>query len=420
MVLITLDTTRADALGGYGGPAEASPVLDGLAAEGVRFDWALSHVPTTLSAHTSIFTGLDPHGHRVPRNGYAVSPELPTVAETLSAAGWDTLGVIAATAVDPETGVTRGFRKIDADLDVDKGKRHEAPGDDVTARALKLVDRRQAGQPLFLWVHYYDAHSPYEAPEGWADPFLSSDHVPSWGEDPLEYMAREVRMGTDSARDRATLRGLYQGEVRFQDDQVGQLLEGLRERGVMEDATVVIVADHGEMFFEERLRPVGHGADIDLWLTHVPLIIWGRGAGVVEQPVALSDLGPTLLALAGLPGELGTGRDLTPLLTGGSIEPTPIFLEATRPGAKEGPGWNNRNAEQGVVYRDHLLTRGNWTGGITHLYAMDDDQSPVEDEAVKRELNAHLGQFQSTMPEFRDDPIEGGMREALRALGYLE
>ena len=126
--IVTLDTTRADALGAYGGPA--SPVFDELAARGTRFAWAISHTSTTLNAHTSLFTGYDPHGHAVPRNGFTLPDELETVASRMRSAGWDTIGIAAASALDSETKIDRGFRIWNDDLTIDKGVRYEARGDD--------------------------------------------------------------------------------------------------------------------------------------------------------------------------------------------------------------------------------------------------------------------------------------------------
>ena len=411
VVLITLDTTRADALGAYGGPA--SPVFDALAARGTRFSWALSHTTTTLNAHTSLFTGLDPHGHAVPRNGFTLPAELQTVAVRLHNAGWDTIGIAAASALDSETRIDRGFRVWDDELPIDKGKRYEARGDDVTRRALEAVDERLTDRPLFLFVHYYDAHSPYEAPEGpttsWDDP-----------EKAMIQAAKASRENTLTDGQANELRAMYQAEVLYQDGQLGELLAGLRERGVLDDDThVVVTADHGEMFFESRMRPVGHGTDVDLPVTHVPLIVQGPKASplVVEQPVKLSDVGPTLLALAGVDTALGTGQDLSPLLSGGTLPVTPIYLEATRPSNETGPLWNNLPAERGLVSEGHVLIK---TGSSGVLYVLDAEQTKASGVPRRKRMEDEVDAWDATAPEYRPETMSDSMREALRALGYMD
>ncbi len=358
LLLVTLDTTRADALGSYGGPEGASPVADALAEGGVRFSWALSHVPTTLSSHASMMTGLDPHGHAIPRNGFPLADEIETLAERLAAAGWDTRAVIAASAVDTTTNLQQGFAAYDDDLGIDKGKRYEARGDDVTSRALASVDQRQADKPLFLWVHYYDAHTPYEAPKPWRGKFVPEGKRGRFGKPgrAAERAAELFRKGQLDEVEQEAFRALYQAEVAYADDQLGQLLAGLEDRGIQ--PTVVLTADHGEMFFEDPRNPVGHGSEIDLAVTHVPLIVHGAGIepGVVDTPVRLSDVGSTLLGLAGLPTRLGAGQDLGPALRGQPVEERPVFLEATKPKVLEqAPDWNNLHMERGVASEGHLL-----------------------------------------------------------------
>ncbi|MFT5587645.1 MAG: arylsulfatase A-like enzyme [Cognaticolwellia sp.] len=423
ILVLTLDTTRADALGVYGGPEQSSPNLDALAEQGLRFDWALAHTATTLSSHSSLWSGLDPHGHGVPRNGFVLDPELPTVPEQLQTAGWDTLAVIGASAVDTSTNLQSGFRLYDEELPNERGRRFEAPGDQVTARALALVERRDPTRPLLLWVHYYDAHSPYEAPEGWDAPFVDPDFVPDWEGDGMGAVAIGFRDRDGTAAEREHLRAKYQGEVRYMDHNIGALLEGLRAEGLMERGWVVVTADHGEMFYEERIRPVGHGADVDLPITHIPMFIVGLGEhaitpGVSEQVVAVSDLAPTILGLANQPQALGQGRDLSPLFTGEAIEDVPIFLEATRPESL-GPGWNNLTAERGVVTQGKLLLRAPWVGS-SGLYTLDWEQARIVDQASSEGMLSQLEAWDEAAPPFVEENMSPSVREALQALGYLD
>ena len=158
---------------------------------------------------------------------------------------------------------------------------------------------------------------------------------------------------------------------------------------------------------------------MDLPVTHVPLVIAAPGLDprVVDQAVKLSDVAPTVLELAGLPS-LGEGQSLVPLLQGGSLAATPIFLEATRPYASEGPQWNNLPAERGVVDDGHLGIKG--PSGRLHLFRVDDLQTPTTDPTRAKALEASLTTWDEGAPEYRPETMSDQMREALRALGYLD
>ncbi len=375
LLLVTLDTTRADALGAYGGPA--TPIFDGLAADGLRFDLALAHAPTTLSSHVSMFSGLDPHGHRVPRNGFPVPPDVDLVAERFAAEGWHTVAVVGSSALDGDLGLARGFAVYDDDLARDAGRRHEDYGERVTERALRAVAGWDRSAPMLLWVHYFDAHSPYAPPN--------------------EHATRLAQPTTFDAAQRATVRAEYAREIAYQDAQLGRLLAGLTEAGWSPDATV-IAGDHGEMFWEEPERPVGHGTEVDLVVTRVPLVVHGRGAGVVDGAVAVSEIAATLEQLAGL----GRGGLL------GERTPGPIYLEATRPDLG-GPGWNNLACERGVYWEGRFATR------FPLLEA--GGRPPQSDDA---ELLALLAAWDAEAPARVVDTRDEATLEGLRALGYAD
>lgn len=429
VVFITLDTTRADALGAYGrapGPgADASPVFDKLAGRGVLFDWCIAHVPTTLSSHSSMFTGLDPHGHEVPKNGYPLYERHDTVAERLRDAGYDTISTIAASPLATDMGIQQGFRVVSEELQIDKVKRHEARADDVTARALAAVDGAAQDKPLFLWVHYYDAHSPYEAPSEWRKKLVTQQR-PRWGapDSAVKKIASAHREGVLKDADRRWLREQYQAEVAFQDHQMGELLKGLDQRGLMQDTWLVITADHGEMFFEDSSSPVGHGPDIELAVTHVPLLIVPpKGsevpAGRVSQVVKTSDLGPTLLGLAGLSTDLGDGNDLGPLLAGGEVPTGPVFMEATRTVRKpDGQAWNNADNERGVVLDDRVLIRTRT--GVDGLYERTIEPTRLVEPDALETLSSLMDRWDAAAPAQRTDTFSDDVEEALRALGYMD
>src|SRR5688572_20712340 len=162
VVLISLDTVRADHLGIYGATDDVTPHLDALAADAVVFDRAIAPAPTTLASHTSLMTGTWPHTHGVPRNGFVVHADNVTLAERLAAAGWETVGVVGSVPLAAETGFDQGFGHYDDEMAVTSAgvRYYERHGEIVVNRALRRLDRRDPTRPLFLFVHLYDAHAP--------------------------------------------------------------------------------------------------------------------------------------------------------------------------------------------------------------------------------------------------------------------
>ncbi len=281
VLLITLDTVRADHIGAYGYRKIETPNLDRLASEGVRFAEASSPVPLTLPAHATILSGLLPPRHGVRNNGAERFPEGPaTLASQLGAAGYRTGAFIGAFVLDRRFGLGRGFDRYDddipreraADLDV------ERPGRVVTDRALAWLSEKSE-KPFFAWVHLYDAHAPYAPPE----PFRTL------------YPDRP-----------------YDGEVAEVDAQVGRLLAELDRRGFAGRTVVAVVGDHGEALGEHG--ELTHGLLVYEPSLHVPLLLRAPGvlpAGwVVETPVSLVDLAPTLAGLLERPLPAGADRSL--------------------------------------------------------------------------------------------------------------
>jgi arylsulfatase A-like enzyme len=423
IVLISLDTTRADALSCYGQSRPTTPNADALATSGVRFAWALAQSPSTLASHATVMTGLDPHGTRIVRNGYPLPPDMETLAERLGAAGYDTIGVIGSSALARPMGIDRGFRVWDQSFSVTRKQRHEAMANEVTDRALAAVAGREAGKPLFLFAHYYDAHSPYDAPEPfkhrYSDPQYAGMFEPVQGT--LKGLASQIRTGRYDPKALDEVRSVYLGEVSWVDQEVGRLLAGLdRARTV-----VVVFGDHGDMFGEVSQRPFGHGADVDLPVSHVPLIVSGPGVPVgrvVETPIGLQDVPATILALVGKPAGFGGSNDLSPLW--GASPPTlhrRWHLEATQPGYKGADmGWNNKINEVGVLDGRSLLTESVCFAQPPTLYEVGEGQSQSTDTARRDELAAKLEAWLAAAPPYRTVEMTDETREALKALGYTE
>lgn len=268
VVLITLDTTRADHLGAWGWPHARTPHLDALARRGTRFVRCDTAAPITLPSHATILTGLYPPRHGVRDNGtFVLADRFDTVAERLAARGWDTAAVVSAIVLARRHGLGQGFRIYDDDLGAGY-----AAGTEVSERqaeATTLAALAAAGQlepPFFLWVHYFDPHEEYQPPTRFADAAKGPHR-------------------------------LYDGEIASMDDQIGRLLAGLPK-----DVRVVVVGDHGEMLGEHGEEH--HGLLLYKGARRVPLILAGPGipAGRTEEClVRTADVAPTLLALAGAP-----------------------------------------------------------------------------------------------------------------------
>jgi arylsulfatase A-like enzyme len=311
LVLITLDTVRADHLGCYGDAAAETPALDRLAREGVRFAQASSAVPLTLPSHSSLLSGLLPLHHGLRNNGSGVFPEgTATLATVLSGQGWRTGAFVGAFVLDHRFGLARGFDVYDDEIERDpnagESLEAERPGRVVMDRALAWLsgsgETKGPARPFFLWVHLYDAHAPYTPPSPW----------------------RERHPGRP-----------YDGEIAEVDAQVGRLMAELEHRGLAASTVVAVAADHGEGLGEHG--ELTHGLLLYEPTLRVPLLVRAPGvpAGqVVKTPVSLVDVAPTLAGLLGtsLPAPHLDGRDLSAALrNGGEPAPADIYAETQYP-----------------------------------------------------------------------------------------
>ncbi len=316
VLLLTLDTTRRDRLGCYGYGEPTSPTLDSLANAGVVFENAVTPVPVTLPAHATILTGMDPQEHGVRDNGAFVLPEgIETVAEVLAAAGYSTRATVGAYPVAKGFGLEQGFRSYDDHFPAASRSRMwqtaQRTADQVTDAALAWA-HEHAEEPFFHWVHYFDPHFPYEPPEPQASKFESP----------------------------------YDGEIAFMDEQIGRLIAGLRQMGLLERTWILAVADHGEALGEHG-EP-GHSMLLYAATQYVPCIlvppakVEGRLGSLrgrrIEDLVRLCDLAPTLLNLLGFEASKfhGTGISLVPLLLGGGEGAPVAYMETLVPALEYG------------------------------------------------------------------------------------
>ena len=383
VVLITLDTTRADRLSPYGLTNASMPHLERLAREGVVFDRAYSVAPLTLPAHATLLTGLLPPGHGVRDNADAALAEThTTLAELLSARGYRTGAFVGSVVLGADRGLAQGFEVYGS---VEPrgvlSQSLQRRGDAVVSDALDWLETA-GDSDFFLWTHFYDPHAPYDPPE----PF-GSTHV-----DP------------------------YIGEITFADAQIGRLLDALDRRGWFKRTIVIVVGDHGESLGEHG-EPT-HGLLVYDAVLRVPLIV--RAPAVEARRVAdlasLTDVFPTIVELLGLPIHSSDGWSLVPALRGDAGPARGLYAESLY-GLRFG-------AEPSLTLRDERYKL--ISGRHTELYDLARD--PFETRNIAQERGSLAGAMRTRLDAVagklpaRGDRADRGvprdLRDRLAALGY--
>ena len=421
VLLVTLDTVRADYLSSYGHPGKLTPNFDRLAQDGTRFEMCIASSAVTPVSHASILTGRYPqnHGLRVlsADGGYRLPSDVPIISSLLKQRGYSTAAVHSSFAVSAWFGLDRGFEhfdSFDAEVEVDShgakwDESHQRRADDTTDRVLKLLETLP--EPWFVWVHYWDPHDPVIVPP---DEFLPED-IPRYTEAPYE--------GRVKRSDQQ-----YGEELRYLDDQFGRVVAALQERGQYDDSLIFLTSDHGEGLSDGGER---HGWEFHRILyqeqIHVPLIIKAPSARqrVSDALVRTVDVYPTILELCNLPipGKFD-GVTLTGLMRG--REEPPRFAYADQINGYDFNAKMLANRPQAdFVYcamdRDwKLLYRPNFPGK-TELYYIRSDvgeeinavsECPQETERLLRELARQQGWVTS--------PLTGGTPPTAESLAILE
>jgi len=404
IVLITLDTTRADRMGFLGSERGLTPNLDGLARRGVVFSRAYAQVPLTTPSHATILTGTYPGFNHVNYMGDALGKALPFLPDILHRNGYRTAAFVGALVLDPRKlapGFERGFDTYDAGFHRRRGSEDryvslERRGEEVVNRALAWLDKQPAG-PFFLWVHLYDPHDPYSPPEPYKTRYQEKP---------------------------------YDGEIAYTDSVVGRLITGLRTRGLLDSALLAVMADHGEAFGEHGENH--HGIFLYDETIHVPLLFKLPGqhpSRKVESGVGLVDVAPTILRAAHLP--------VPPLMQGESLL---SFMKLDQAGAASQPSDSNL---QRSVYAEsaygHLSfgwsTLRAWrTGKYLYIEAperelYDQSVDPLaahnlapDSKAVADTAAAQIAEFNRMMTKgsaAEKTQLSPEQNESLNALGYL-
>jgi arylsulfatase A-like enzyme/tetratricopeptide (TPR) repeat protein len=396
LLVITLDTTRADRIGAYGYAAAETPTLDRLAREGILFEQANTSAPITLPAHSTIFTGRFPPSHGVRDNGgFYLDPAQVTLAEMLQAQQVRTGAFVAAYVLDAKWGLNQGFDTYFDNFDLSKYRgislgSIQRPANEVVDEALKWLDTTR-GSRFFGWLHLYDPHTPYEAPEPYAGRFRGRP---------------------------------YDAEIAFTDAQVGRVIAYLEAQDLLDRTVVVIVGDHGESLGDHGEE--AHGFFIYESVTRVPFIIRAPRTGMqarrVTEPVRTVDIMPTILDLLGMPETRSAeGQSLVPLMTGRARElGVEAYAEATYP--LHHYGWSDLRSLRSGRFKliaaprpelYDLQTDPRETTNIFETRRTLGDQMLGRLQSLEREMQS---QGVSVEPSMEIDP---DARERLAALGYV-
>ncbi len=403
VIVITLDTTRADRMGFLGSKRGLTPNLDAMARQGIVFTRAYSHVPLTTASHTTIFTGTYPQFNHVNDFGVPLSAKLPYLPDILHQHGYQTGAFVGSLILDPLDGTAPGF---DRGFDVyDAGFRLRRHGEDryktVERRAEVVVSHalgwlsQVANKPVFLWVHLYDAHDPYDPPSPYKERFAAQP---------------------------------YDGEIAYADACVGKLLDALRKHGLYDETLIAVMADHGESLGAHGENT--HGVFLYDETLHVPLLIklpLNRAAGRrIESRAGLVDVAPTILSAAGvtIPAEM-QGRSLLE-----SIKPVPSS------GAVDGSN-NDRPAYAETDYPHRAFgwsaLRALRTGKYLYIQApsaelYDQASDPGETHNLAATSKAVSGTLASQLADFRGKTSQSlislakpdpEQMQKLQALGYV-
>jgi arylsulfatase A-like enzyme len=421
LVVVSLDTLQADRLSAYGHDRPTSPALAELANRGVLFEDAIAQAVSTPPSHASIFTGKNPPRHGLRKlYGQELAPEQLTLAEILKRHGFTTAAFVGAVPLLADRGLDQGFDHYDDRL---REGLMERRADETNRRVKRWLASRPAGR-LFLWVHYFDPHHPYNAPPPYQVKFAGAQHGPQGPVYPHNRdpdTRREEPGPVPDPADVETMKQLYDAEVRYTDDALAALLGLLAAAGILQDCVIAVVADHGESLGE-------HGYFFGHWgvlreTARVPMLLVhpdGRHRGRrVEQLVRTVDLMPTLLTWLGIqpPGDLD-GVDLGPIATG-----APSNLEAYTEKWDYTPLQSLRTQDWLLV---HQPARDEAAADATRLYRRDPESSQAEDVGDRHpEIRARLAARLAELRDVADPaapvqvPVTQEARDQLRALGYL-
>jgi arylsulfatase A-like enzyme/Flp pilus assembly protein TadD len=393
LVVVTIDTLRADRLGCYGYRKIETPALDRLAREGVLFENAVAQTPLTPPSHASIFTGTYPTVHKV-RNtgGFVLQSSFRTLAEILQEEGWDTAAFIGASVLKKAFGLNQGFAVYDDRMP--KARRKGEVGEYPERRAAVVVDQAlawlgaQSGKPFFVWLHLYDPHMPYNPPE----PFLQ------------KYRSRP-----------------YDGEIAYTDRELGRFLDAVEKKSPALNTITVVLSDHGESLGEHG--ELTHGVFVYDATLRIPLMMKGPGIppGMrVKQQTRTTDVLPTVLALmGGRPPSACQGVSIAPAFSGIAIDTGSSYAETLYP--KMNMGWSELRGIRTERWKYIRAPK-------SELYDLAQDpgetrnvieQHPEEHRKLARQLDAITRTPDGKPEQVETATMDQRTMDQLKSLGYL-
>ncbi len=416
VLIVTIDTLRADHLGAFGSTDDLTPRLDAFARTGRAFLETVAPMGTTFPSHSSMFTGLYPGRHGVRSNADALADSQSTLAETLEADGYATAAFVSFKSMVHRGGLGQGFQRRSR---AKKNPRDSPirPGRDTVRAALRWLEKAQ--EPFLLWVHLFEPHLPLPLTTYAAERMGAYRGPLADGATVREVMSLR---GTwkDSAEATAALQALYAGRVIDADALFGRLLDGLADRKSLDDTLVIATSDHGELLGE--FGEIGHGTQYEPAI-RVPLLIGGPGVepGVVRSRAGLVDLTPTILEWLGFepPGNVD-GRSLAGALRGEPLTSATYFAEVrvpSDPGAGTDPLANRLNGA--VAWRDNRKVVV--TEDEARLFDLETDPrevSPLAPGRTEELVAAARAHAEGPLP--RADALDDKTARELRALGYIE
>jgi len=428
ILLVTVDTTRADHVSAYGYARQTTPKIDALARHGVRFANAYTVMPTTDPSHASMLTGEYPRTHGIVSNGARrANPEGPSLGAWLGERGYLTAAITARIGLDPPLRRIRGFEEVDAPRLPQKHR----TATEVLERATRWLTER-SGERWFLWVHFWEPHKPYQPDEPERRAFAAGVPRTRRYEDPIRFLARGETVPRDVV-EAAT--ALYDAEIWSADRAVGRLVEAATDAAPAgREPLILVLGDHGESLADRPLETrvgFGHGTHINDEVVKVPWIVVWSGhlhPAVIYTPVSLVDLAPTLIDLVEPGARFDCeGRSVASTLRdGGEPPPAPVVIDRRRFQSRPVPGL--RHDELAWIEYPWKLIRNDGARSPL-LYRLDDDPGETRnlaetEAAVTARLSAAMARWKAERPLARDDepltPEREAEQEALRSLGYID
>jgi arylsulfatase A-like enzyme len=423
IVLITVDTLRADYLGCYGA-ANKTSFIDSIAQNGFLFESMFTTSSTTFPAHVSLLTSLYP---KDTRNGYSLADSVTTMAEVLGVHGYLSWAFVSALPLDVRFNLDQGFDYYDDDFSGCKGSLDlegnkwfshsyqvfDCNAEETTNRVLNTLKAKEHHTPYFLWVHYYDPHLPYTPPKSYYNPSkVTRDQFP--------YFLR-----SPSQSDLESLQELYGGEVTYVDYHLRKLMDGLKKLGKADNTILVIVADHGENLYQHD-GYLDHSLvvyDTVMWIPCIIQLPGHRGKRIAEL-VSIIDVMPTLLDLIGIPYENIEGRSFIGLMEIKKAEPVREYVTC------ETNDFGVRSKDQTIALRTKNLKYiyNNWKQGKDMFFSLNGD--PYENKPLKSLKEPAANELKDWFETWRKQYKSGDMasvqeldsetKEALKSLGYLQ